>query len=234
MAGDRTPRRLARRIAVALVATGLAACDAPLVPAEEPGYDATSLSGGRVFRWDLGKTIAIYVDPASQPAGYDIRATVRAGAALWDDVAHYGEYEFAFVDDPEAADVVVRYRQAPAVVDWLGCNPPGSGAGETIFCVEEPEAPVLPLVDGGGGHVKIEVLLDPLWGSDDVLAQRGLTRQQHFQRSAAHELGHVLGIGGHASSETDLMHGLALAPAVSERDAATLRWVLRQRADIRL
>jgi hypothetical protein len=232
MAADRS--RVARRIALVLAAAGIAACDAPLVPGEEPGYDATSLTGGLVFRWDLGKTIAVYVDTTSQPSGYDLRATVREGAAFWDDVARYGEYAFAFVDEPQAADVIVRYRQAPAVVDWLGCNPPGSGAGETIFCVEEPEAPVLPLLDGGGGRVKIEVLLDPLWVSEEFLAQRMLTRQQHFQRSAAHELGHVLGIGGHASSEMDLMHGLALAPEVSDRDAATLRWVLRQEADIRL
>jgi len=68
--------------------------------------------------------------------------------------------------------------------------------------------------------------------SDALLATHGLTRERHFVQLAAHELGHVLGIGGHSPDDEDIMYALALAGRVSAGDAATLRWVLRQEADI--
>ena len=232
MAADRLTRgRRAAAIAAILLA---AACDSPSVPTETWAYDPTQLSGGSVFHWEIGRTIAIWTDATSQPAGYDIAAAVRQGAAMWDDTPFYGEFAFRFVDDPHDADVIVRYRQAPRVVDDEDCDAPVATSGRTIFCPEEPEAPVLPLLSDGGGHVKVDIVLDPLYLPDAILAQRGVTRQQAFPILAAHELGHALGIGGHSPNPDDVMNSIPTARRVSADDAMTLRWVLRQAADILL
>ena len=227
-------RRMARAAGAALALAALAACESPSVPVETFAYDPTELTGGQVYHWDLGHTITVFADTVAQPAGYDLAAAVRAGAAAWAPAAYYGEFQFRLVSDPHDADVIVRYRQAPGRVDDADCNPPGSGAGETIFCPDQPEASVLPLLSDGGGHVRVEVVVDPFWVQDATLAQYGLTRPQHFVRIVTHELGHVLGIGAHSPDITDIMHALAVAPGPSAADASALRWVLRQHADIRL
>ena len=241
MAADRRDARGMRLTSALLATLAVAACESPSVPTETFAYDPRRLTGGLVYHWPAGRTIAIWVDTTAQGqvnAGadpgeaFDIEQAVREGAAFWDGASHYGEFDFRFTGDPADADVVVRYRQAPRVVDDAACDAPGSGAGETIFCADELVAPVLPLLDGGGGRVKIDVLLDPLWVSDALLATHGLTRERHFVQLAAHELGHVLGIGGHSPDDEDIMYALALAGRVSAGDAATLRWVLRQEADI--
>src|SRR5215208_6389252 len=147
MGGDGAcPARMARRrgaltctLAALAAVAGLAACDAPTADERPPGYDPTQLTGGLVYRWPLGRTVAIYADPT----------------AAWESVVFYREFELRLVDDPRAADVIVHHRQAPRLVDVMDCEPPGVGGGKTVFCNEEPEAPVLPLLDGGGGRVKV-------------------------------------------------------------------------------
>jgi predicted Zn-dependent protease len=48
-----------------------------------------------------------------------------------------------------------------------------------------------------------------------------------FDAIVAHELGHVLGIGAHSPLADDLMFGAPRRPDPSERDARTLRVLLR-------
>ena len=236
MAADRLGRRArSTRSAIACLTTwaALASCDAPAAIHEDPAYDPTQLSGGLVYHWALGKTIDLYADATGEPAGFDIQSAVRDGAALWSPFAYYREFAFHLVNDPAAADIIIHYKQAPRIVDVMGCEPPGSGAGLTVFCADQPHAAVLPLLAGGGGHVKMDIYLDPLRVSDAVLAQYHLTRQQAFVTLAAHELGHALGIAAHSDEVTDVMHTLAISPP-SSRDAATLRSVLHRKADVRL
>jgi hypothetical protein len=116
----------------------------------------------------------------------------------------------------------------------MNCEPPGSGGGKTVFCATSPTADVLPLLAGGGGHVKVDVYVDPMRISDAVLAGAGLTRADAFPILIAHELGHVLGIGSHSPDATDLMFGLPTVRRPSARDEATLRFVLAQQPDILL
>ena len=226
----------ASRILLLAVAAALWACESPTVPAEEPKFDATQLTGGLVYHWPVGRTIAIWVDTTAQPAGFDLEAAARAGAAAWERQAYYKEFSFRFTRDPHDADVVVRYRATPRPVDDASCDPAGGGAGETIFCpdVDAGVMDVMPLLAGGGGHIEADVLIEPYWVSDAFLASHQLTRQEHFGRLVTHELGHVLGIGGHSPDESDLMGGLAIAPRISAGDASTLRWVLRQPVDLRM
>ena len=242
MAADRIGARRARLTSAAVALLAAAACESPSVPEETFAYDPRQLTGGLVYHWPAGRTISIWVDTTAEGAvnaaadpgeSFDLVQAVREGAGFWDGASHYGEFDFRFTDDRTDADVVVRYRQAPRVVDDVDCDV-GSGAGETIFCLPEAGTviPVLPLLEGGGGRVKVDVVLDPLWVSDALLAQHGLTRERHFVQLAAHELGHVLGIGGHSPDAGDIMHALSIAARVSPGDAATLRWVLREEADL--
>jgi hypothetical protein len=223
-----------RRVAVVGALLLLAACDAPSTRPAAAAYDPTVSTGGLVYHWTPGRTIAIYVDETAQPAGFDLVATVRRATALWSDVALFGEYAFRLTSDPRDADVVVHYEDAPRIVDVMDCEPPGSGDALTVFCADQPEAAVLPLLEGGGGRVKVDVYVDPLGVEQAILDLAGMTAQEYLVVLTAHELGHVLGIGAHSPVEDDIMRGVPLVRAPSAADAATLRWVIGQDADIRL
>jgi hypothetical protein len=211
----------------------LVACDAPTSPAESFAYDPTVLTDG-VYHWQRGRTIAIYVQEGGGPDGFDIVRATQEAAARWNAAATLGEFALVTTADPRAADVVVRFRFAPPIVDLRGCEPAGGGAGRTVFCGDENPAPVLPLLEGGGGRVKAEVYVDPEQTSDVVLQALGITRQQHFVALVTHELGHVLGLGAHSDDTLDIMNTFPRVAGPSARDARTLRWVWLQPADLLL
>ena len=228
-----TERRFLARLALVLL---VVACDAPTYPVVVPAYDATQLTGGIVYRWRSGRTIRVYPDPTSAPAGFDMASAVRRSASLWNDATRFADYRLAVADRPGDADVIVRFRFAPPLVDLQGCEPAGSGAGRTAFCTDTNPARVLPLLDGGGGQVKMDVYVDPEGRTAEQLAPFGLTPQTYFQALVTHELGHVLGIGGHAEVDQtgEVMHTFPRVTAPSERDIRTLRWVWLQPVDLLL
>src|SRR5689334_21087542 len=158
MAAERVALRRAVIVAAALA---VVACDAPTYPAEETRYDATQLTGGLVYRWTPGRSIAVYADPTDAPAGFDIAGAVAAAASRWNDATRFADYEIVRAGRAGDADVIVHFRQAPPMVDLLGCEPPGSGAGRTTFCTDTSPARVLPFVGTGGGHVRMDVYVDP-------------------------------------------------------------------------
>lgn len=228
-----TERRFLAGAALVLL---VAACDAPTYPGFVPAYDATELTGGLVYRWQPGRTILVYPDPTSAPAGFDIASAVRDGAARWNDATRFAEYRLAVTSRPSDADVIVRFRFAPLLVDLSGCEPGGSGAGRTAFCIDTNPVRVLPLLAGGGGRVKMDVYVDPESRTAEQLAPFGLTPQTYFQALVTHELGHVLGIGGHAPFDQaeDVMNNFPRVTAPSERDIRTMRWIWRQPVDLQL
>lgn len=226
-----TERRLLAALALVL---SLAACDAPTYPVEQPAYDAIVLSDSMVYRWRSGRTITVYPDPTSAPAGFDLASAVRDGAARWNDATRFADYRLAVTMNATEADVIVRFRFAPPLVDLRGCEPSGGGAGRTAFCTDSNPAPVLPFLTTGGGHVKMDVYVDPAGRTAEQLAPFGLTPQTYFQALVSHELGHVLGIGGHSDDTGDVMNSFPRVTRPSDRDIRTLRWVWRQPADLLL
>ena len=109
-------RRTCLFATVALCAS-LAGCDAPTTPRESFAYDPTQLTGGKLYHWALGKTIAVFVDPIGQSASEELTGAVGAGAEAWESGVYYREFRLRIVDAPGDADVIVH--SAPA---WTSCS----------------------------------------------------------------------------------------------------------------
>lgn len=204
----------------------LAACDAPTVPDEGFAYDPR-LPGGLLYHWPIGATISVYVDETNAPADADLRSAVLAGFKQWQSVPRYRDFELRVVNDPAKANVIIHHRDAPFLVETSACMYPDFGGdGVTFFCPTEAggELERLPLLTGGPGRVTMDVRVD----------RSRVETYTAFAALVSHEIGHVLGIGSHSPNADDLMHGGVIrATAPSERDAQTLRWVLRQRPTLR-
>jgi predicted Zn-dependent protease len=220
--------RTTRRRTLAAASLVLAACDSPTAFGERPAYDPTSITGGLVYRWPTGRTIAVYVDPTNAPSADSLRAAVVAGTRAWSDAIHFREFSWRFVTDPSDADVIVHVATAPRLVGNSECAYDTGGGGYTFFCPSEglavDSALTLPLLSGRPGRVKIDLRVDP----GRVNGQAGLVSL------VTHELGHVVGIGAHSNDVRDVMFGAPRVTVPSRFDAQTLRYVLHQPADIRL
>lgn len=229
-------------VLLAAVAAGVAACDAPTYPAETFGYDPrlTFDTSTGVARFPIGSTITLYADTTGTPEGYDLRAALAQAMARWQAVPRYGEFTLAQTTDLRRADVIVRFRSTPSIVDLSTCDAAGGGLGRTYFCPDSTSedggglAPVLPFLDGIGSRVKAEVYVDPLGVADVILQQVRQTRQEYFVTLLTHELGHVLGIGAHSSGDRDIMNGFPKVRTPSAADERTLRWVWTQPAKLTL
>jgi hypothetical protein len=228
MVADRHART-ARLCLAAAALLAIAGCDSPVAFGEDrPAYDPTSLTGGLVYRWPTGRTIAVYVDPTDAPTDGSLRAAVEAATRAWSDAIHYREFGWRLVGDPWGADVIVHVSSAPLLIQPTGCSYDTGGGGYTYFCPSGgagiDTALTLPLRSGRPSRVKLDLRVDPA----RVNGQAGLVSL------VTHELGHVLGIGAHSNEPADVMFGAPTAPVPSARDARTLRYVLHLPADIRL
>lgn len=221
MRSERWRRRLASGV-LALVALGGLACAEPTAPGEAPGYDPTVLTGGRVYHWPLGADVAVYVAPADDEDA--LPAAFAHAAAAWTATLRYRELRLHTVSSPADADVVLGYAGATFPVALDACGGIGIPAAFTLLCPRGDSAATLPLRDGAAGRVKIAIVVD-----GDVVTTRA-----QLDAVVTHELGHALGVGGHSDVPGDVMFADPRVPRPSARDAATLRYVLHQPADVRL
>ena len=191
----------------------------------DPAYDPTTLTSGLFYHWDPGHEVTIFVDPNSAAPNTDLEAAVREGIAAWTTVGLLGEIRMRVVNDVHDADVIVHHSAATRLWQTEGCDPIPTGAGGvTYFCVEEDFTAVeLDLADGLDGRVKM-----------DVSVNRGaVDTDEEFRAVVIHELGHVLGIGGHSNVLTDLMYGTPQRVTPTLDDIRTLRYVLAHPRDVR-
>jgi hypothetical protein len=226
--------RALRRVALAiapLLCAAASACDTPVMVVDDRGYNALAIVPF-VYHWSAGHEIAIFVDKRNEPAGVDLEAAVRAGIAAWEAVGLLGEVQMTVVPDVHDADVIVHHAEATSLVtiDTDVCpSAVDLGGGRTYFCILENEnsgaltVPILPLNDGSGGHVKMDVRIN----------LGAIGEPQFFNAIVAHELGHVLGIGAHSPNTADLMFGTPRVFVPSDDDAAALRYVLSRPAAAR-
>jgi predicted Zn-dependent protease len=218
--------RFPRLSTLALVVAAAACTDAAAPRVDPPAYDPTQLSGGVVYRWPTGTTIAVFVDPTAVGAGVDLAGATAAGMAAWQ--AALGGSQFAFRTSATAADadVIVHASAAPRLVGLAGCaEPPAFAGGVTFFCPARDSALTLPLVGGPGtGRVKLDIAINPA-ATNATNTLRALV---------AHELGHAVGIGGHSPNALDVMFAQPSVSVPSSRDMTTLRWLVRQAIGLRL
>lgn len=211
----------------AALCTALTACDLPTVETAGPAYDPTTLTNGLFYHWPTGSEISLFVLRAGEPAEADLDRAVREAIAAWNAVGRLGEVRLRTTTDVRAADVIVHHAGATIPVTTAACEPPNIfGSSYTHFCPDpdnETRALVFPLSDGTGGRVRMLVSVN-----------RGVVdTEEIFRAHTAHELGHVLGIGAHSGTSTDLMFGVPRRLTPSIADAQTLRYVLAQPVDIR-
>ena len=206
----------------------LAGCsDGPSSPRLEPAYDPTELTNGLLYRWPTSATVRFHVSsPARMPVAgstTSVATLVNNALAAWRPAAARGEVRTTVTERLDDADVVIYLADEQSPVNRQVCPfPPGSGAAVTTFCFQGDTAVTLPLLASATGRVKVSIRVDPARAATAAALQSFL----------AHEVGHSLGIGGHSPERTDLMSIFADAPRPTDRDLATLRYVLRQRADV--
>ena len=231
--GIRRPRlRAPRRLCFLMAAIAAAGCDAPTAAPPRVTFDPTSLTGGLVYHWTPGATISIYADTTGfDPLFYNIETAVAHAAKVWREEMYYREVDLRIASSPSEADIIIHHRGVPRLVNTVvnggdcDLDPIGVG-GYTLFCPDVGDALILPLRDGSGGRVKMDIFVNPASSS-------GPNHFQGFYALVAHEIGHALGIGGHSQEPDDLMYPIPTAMRPTDRDAAALRAVLYRKADIR-
>ena len=216
-------RGIIGNLGIAVLSVG---CEIPSVDAVAPPYDPTALTGGMLYHWPLGTSLAIHVVPATGPGGAALDEAVRAAAEGWSRAFGYREVRLQIVQVRDAADIVVHDASAPIPVDTAGCGGPGwtEAAGRTRFCPAGDTARTLGFLTGPAGQVKVAVTID--------VAATAHTSE--LLSVVAHELGHALGIGGHSDDAGDVMFAVPRAVAPSLRDERTLRYVLHRPPDLTL
>jgi hypothetical protein len=214
------------RVLIAPLAILVACTDAVAPRVDPPAYDPTQLSGGTVYRWPTGKTIAVFVDPTAVGADVDLTGAAAAGMTAWKTALGGSQFAFRTAISAADADVVIHVSSAPRLVGLASCaEPPGFAGGVTFFCPARDSALTLPLIAGPGtGRVKVDIAINPA-ATNATNSLRALV---------AHELGHAIGIGGHSTDALDLMYAQPAVLVPSQRDITTLRWVVRQPIGIRL
>jgi predicted Zn-dependent protease len=208
--------------ATAVAALLLAACSEPTASSDAPAYSPGYAVGDSpvLYHWRPGATIRVFADAANAADAASLRAALEPAFAAWQSDVEFAEFRLTFAASASDADVIVHYRDRPFAVTFADCTYPGTGAaGVTFFCPDDAltRVQVLPLVAGpGAGRVRMDV------------GVARLPDAARFRSVVTHEIGHVLGIGAHSSDPSDLMYAFPSVAAPTERDAATLRYVLHQ------
>ena len=200
-----------------------AACDVPTLETSGPAYEPRFQDV--LYHWPTGANISVFVDPADEPAEADLSRAVNEAIAAWNAVGRLGEVRLGTTADLRGADVIIQHAGAVPPVTIEDCEPPPTfSTSYTYFCPDATRRVlILPLSDGSGGRVRMLVSVN-----------RGAVESEDvFRAHVAHELGHVLGIGAHSGTSTDLMFGVPRRLTPSAADAQTLRYVLGQPSALR-
>lgn len=215
--------RFSRPSAVALLLA--VACSETTAPrVDPPAYDPTQLLGV-LYRWPTGWTIAVYADSTAVPGGIDMVAVTATAMTAWKQALGGSEFAFRAATSAADADVIVHVSAAPRLVGLAGCaEPPAFAGGVTFFCPAADSALTLPLQTGAQGRVKVDIAINPSAAS----------AVNPISALVTHELGHAVGIGGHSPEKLDVMYGSPAVSVPSARDITTLRWLVRQKIELRL
>ncbi len=140
----------------------------------------------------------------------DINYIVANGIEQWRRFQNEGLISFVFTDDPRNAQVLVFFTE--------GFSDSGTPGGTHVAGITSAQVYPFDLaqqVNIAQKPVVIELLLD---GNNERL-----------QSQSAHEFGHALGIKAHSPYRDDLMYVDRIVPQLSPGDAATLRYLYKQK-----
>ena len=186
-------------------------CSEATAPGRAPLYewrlviDSDTLS----FHWPENMLpVRIWVEDS-----LDIPARIGEGIATWRGAYLYGEYDAIPGSDSAAADVIVRVAAAPPKA------PATAGRLHTMFMGCEGATDIDTLATRFQLRLPVHIYISPRY--DPALVD--LT--ECFRVTAAHELGHSLGLFRHTSDSTDIMYGLPVAQGLSARDINTAQFL---------
>ena len=204
----------------------LTACESPTATRPTFAYDPTALTGGQLYRWASGSTIRVFIVPPPVGSALDLVGATSVAVAQWNDLPLFREFRLVSATSAAEANVVVMARGATApVAPSTTCPFDARGsAGYTYFCPSAGRAARLSLTGTSGGAVSVLVSIE--------VGKAGT--QAALEALLVHEFGHVLGIGGHSLTPTDVMFGAPTVTAPSGRDAQTLQYLLGQKPAILL
>lgn len=212
-------RRRFSSVTAILLAVALG-CDAPTATRPDFAFDPTGLTGGTLFRWPTGSTVRVWVEAAG-PNGTELIAAVDNAIAVWNAVPVFGEVSLERATSLFDAHVVVYDRSIANPLAPADCLYDPRGSGYTYFCLDDGLAQRMMTAPGEPSNATVLLTVD----------RGAVATRAEFDAVVAHELGHVLGIGGHSTEPSDLMYGNPTVTVPSARDRATLRYVLGQAPD---
>ncbi|MGH7657598.1 MAG: hypothetical protein ACREL6_05145 [Gemmatimonadales bacterium] len=182
-----------------------------IIPAATGGLDSLTL------RWpsDL-LPVRYWVEDS-----LNLPAHMQTAITMWEEAFLYGEWKGTIVSDSTAADVIVRLAPAPAkpvVMMRLQALRPECRGATDIDTLDTRHELALP----------IRMYLDPRFTpdpEDDALATCLVV-------TAAHEVGHSLGLIQHAGDPSDIMFGDPVTEELSARDIRTAEAIYHLPPDI--
>lgn len=173
-----------------------ASCAEPAFPDHTPAYPFADAAGD-VFHWPASRIpVRFFTDPRG-----DLPDLVARGLDIWQRQFLYGEFRGTIVGDSATADVIVSWTgnvPAPA--------PPDSGP-PVYACSGVTQLNVDSTYEALSGPLHVF-----LWTIPGGAYSPGQVRAC-LQRTAVHELGHVLGLLQHSPDSLDIM---AAPPRVRE------------------
>ena len=210
-----------------------AACDSPGIvlhsPSDEAAYRfALNTTPPLVYRWNTGQTIHVYVVEGDDPLRTRILkdSVFLPAASAWEATVLYREFRFGLTDRLDEADVLLAWSDEDLPLNVDDCAPPPGDVNVTVFCLSDEMDRLRPYrvqaPDTALTSVRMIVLIRGTLSSDVA----------HARRLGAHELGHVLGIGGHSSNSADVMFASPATDTPSAADIATVRLLYHTTPDI--